>query len=289
MWLQTGIYRAIAGASIRPLIRTRVLLVPHPYSIGQVSALQFKKHISCTRLLNKLDEHQSFKVTQDKTEESKTPSEKETSDLLKTSPKAILKDDIYTIPNILTMSRIVATPLIGYYICTGQSTLAMSLFTYACITDFLDGFIARAFNMKSILGTILDPIADKLLMGICTIALSVVHTMPTAMAAIIIGKDFMLAMMGVYYRYVTLPAPKTFNRLINLGIPTVRVEPNLLSKVNTGLQMVYIIGLVFQTQLEPIISNYDFYLNNYELLVGATTILSGMSYVFSSKSIKKII
>lgn len=213
----------------------------------------------------------------------------ETGSILNSNKSLILKDNVYTLPNFLTMTRIISAPFVGYYIYTGQSHLAMSLFTYSCVTDFLDGFIARTFNMKSILGTVLDPIADKLLMGISTIALMLGNIMPLYVAAIIIGKDFMLALMGVYYRYVTLPAPKTFHRLINLSIPTVRVEPNLLSKVNTGLQMLYIVGLVFKTQLEPMITNYDFLLGNYEVVVSFTTVLSGLSYLLSSKSIKRIL
>lgn len=203
-------------------------------------------------------------------------------------PKII--DNIYTVPNLLTMTRIITTPVIGYCIYTGHSTAAISLFTYSCITDFLDGFIARKFNMKSILGTILDPIADKLLMGICTISLSLVSVMPGYLGALIIGKDAMLALMGVYYRYITLPVPKTFQRFINLSIPTVSVEPNMLSKVNTGLQMIYIGNLVFKPQLEQFFmsDNYDIFLHGFEVTVAVTTVLSGLSYIFSSRSIKSI-
>lgn len=207
---------------------------------------------------------------------------------VKTPPKII--DDIYTIPNILTMTRIITTPVIGYCIYTGHSNAAISLFIYSCVTDFLDGFIARKFNMKSILGTIIDPIADKLLMGICTISLSLVHVMPGYVGALIIGKDAMLALMGVYYRYITLPAPKTFQRFINLSIPTVSVEPNLLSKVNTGLQMVYIGNLVFKPQLEHFFmsDNYDIFLQGFEVTVAITTVLSGLSYIFSKRSVKSL-
>lgn len=199
-----------------------------------------------------------------------------------------LVDNIYTLPNIITMTRIATTPLIGYFIYTGQPNMAISLFTYSCITDFLDGFIARTFNMKSILGTILDPIADKLLLGVCTISLSLVSIMPGYVGALFIAKDAMLALMGVYYRYITLPPPKTFQRFANLSIPTVSVNPNLLSKVNTGLQMIYIGNLVFKTQIEQYISNYDMILGNFEIVVAGTTILSALSYIFSKRLIKRL-
>lgn len=205
-----------------------------------------------------------------------------------TKPEKSLKEEVYTLPNILTMTRIAAAPLVGYYIVNGESIAAISLFSYSCITDFLDGFIARKFNMKTVLGTIIDPIADKLLMGISTIALYIGNIMPEYLALIIIGKDAMLAAMGIYYRITTLPAPKTFKRLINLSIPTVKVEPNLLSKINTGLQMIYIGSLVFKSQIEVLMNN-DYYtsiVGNYEIALSITTIISGLSYLVTSRSIK---
>ena len=93
---------------------------------------------------------------------------------------------------MLTYTRIITTPFIGYYITTGQSTAALLLFTYSCVTDFVDGYIARKYNMKSIVGSIVDPLADKLLMTVCTVSLGYVHAIPPVIASIIIGRDVML-------------------------------------------------------------------------------------------------
>lgn len=205
----------------------------------------------------------------------------------------LLRENIYTIPNILTATRILTAPAIGYFLVNQQSGLAISIFVYSCITDFVDGYIARKYNMKSIIGSILDPMADKLLMTICTVSLSYISVMPLYLACLIIGRDVMLSFMAVYYRYVTLPTPKTFKRLINISIPTVTVHPNLLSKVNTGLQMVYIGSLVLQPALESImieswIEPFHSGLYGFELLVATTTFLSGCTYIFSKKAIRSI-
>ena len=82
--------------------------------------------------------------------------------------------------------------------------------------------------MKSIIGSILDPMADKLLMTICTVSLSYISSMPLYLPCLIIGRDVLLSFMAIYYRYVTLPPPKTFKRLINISIPTVSVHPNFI-------------------------------------------------------------
>lgn len=205
----------------------------------------------------------------------------------------LLRENIYTIPNMLTATRIITAPAIGYFLINQQSGLAISIFVYSCVTDFVDGYIARKYNMKSIIGSILDPMADKLLMTICTLSLSYISSMPLYLACLIIGRDVLLSFMAFYYRYVTLPPPKTFKRLINISIPTVSVHPNLLSKVNTGLQMIYIGSLVLQPAIESIMAEnwiepFHSGLYGFELLVATTTFLSGCTYIFSKKAIKPV-
>lgn len=205
----------------------------------------------------------------------------------------LLRENIYTIPNILTATRIITAPAIGYFLVNQQTGIAMSIFVYSCVTDFIDGYIARKYNMKSIIGSILDPMADKLLMTICTVSLSYISTMPLYLACLIIGRDVMLSFIAFYYRYVTLPPPKTFKRLINISIPTVSIHPNLLSKVNTGLQMVYIGSLVLQPAIESVMAGswvepFHSGLYGFELLVATTTFLSGCMYIFSKKAIKPV-
>ncbi|KAK2791706.1 hypothetical protein FQN52_004622 [Onygenales sp. PD_12] len=81
-------------------------------------------------------------------------------------------ENIYTIPNILTFSRLAAAPVIGYCILNGYDTAALSLFAYASITDLVDGYIARKFNQQTVVGTVIDPMADKTLMTIGVVCLA---------------------------------------------------------------------------------------------------------------------
>ncbi|EGW34622.1 cardiolipin synthase [Spathaspora passalidarum NRRL Y-27907] len=197
---------------------------------------------------------------------------------------------LWTIPNILTYTRIITTPFIGYYVVSGQSITALSLFTYSCITDLVDGYIARRFNMKSIVGSIIDPLADKFLMTTCTLALAYINSIPLSVASIIIGRDVILSFMSFYLRYMSLDKPRTFSKFVSIGSnPTISVHPNLLGKFNTMLQMVYIGSLVYRPLLESLISeNLDLFFQGFGGLVGVTTVISGLTYVLNRNSWKYV-
>lgn len=203
-------------------------------------------------------------------------------------------ENIYTIPNMLTMTRLVSAPVIGYLLCHNETAWAMSLFAYSCITDFVDGYIARKYNMGSVLGSIIDPAADKLLMTICTVSLCYNLTMPTYLAALIIGRDVMLGFMALYYRFVTLPKPRSFLKYVDLLIPTASVHPTKLSKWNTGFQMIYIGTLVLKPGIELMLGTSEwvdalhYFLTGFEYLVASTTLISGGTYLFSKNAIKVI-
>jgi cardiolipin synthase len=87
-------------------------------------------------------------------------------------------EDIYTIPNALTFSRLVAAPFVGYFVLHDQHALAAGLFAYAGFTDLLDGWIARRWNRRTVVGTVIDPMADKALMTILTVCLAIKGALP---------------------------------------------------------------------------------------------------------------
>lgn len=200
-----------------------------------------------------------------------------------------ISNDLYTIPNLLTYTRIITTPFAGYFIATGQSTAAISLFTYSCVTDLVDGYIARRFKLQSVLGSILDPAADKFLMFTCTLALCIQHMMPLYVASIIIGRDVVLSFVSFYVRYRSLPPPVTMLKYFDMSITTHTVNPSLLGKVNTALQMFYIGGLVLKPAIEglsglELTEAFDWY----GLLVASTTLGSGVSYLVGRNSFKAV-
>lgn len=110
--------------------------------------------------------------------------------------KPTLRENIYTLPNVLTVSRIVACPVLGWSILQNDFTLATTLLVYAGLTDLVclcisgviwnnsegifkaDGYLARRFNMQTVLGTILDPAADKTLMTTLTVTLAMQGLLP---------------------------------------------------------------------------------------------------------------
>jgi CDP-alcohol phosphatidyltransferase len=95
------------------------------------------------------------------------------------APRKERRENIYTIPNILTFSRILATPIIAYLILVEKPYLATSLLLYAGLTDLIDGWIARRYNLQSVVGTVIDPMADKFLMITLTGALAYTSAMPS--------------------------------------------------------------------------------------------------------------
>ncbi|KAF5379305.1 hypothetical protein D9757_007668 [Collybiopsis confluens] len=192
--------------------------------------------------------------------------------------KLALRDNIYTLPNLLTTTRILACPVIGWSILEGQFELATSLLVYAGLTDLADGWIARRFKMSSVLGTILDPAADKALMTTLTVTLCMKGMLPAPLAVLILGRDVLLSLSAFYIRYTSLPPPKTFARYWDFGISSAEVRPTEISKVNTGLQLL----LMGTTTISPLLPwSLDIPLTGLQWIVAVTTIWSGLSYVFS--------
>lgn len=89
-----------------------------------------------------------------------------------------IHEDIYTVPNILTFSRLVAAPFVGYFMLNDQHLWSVGLFAYAGLTDLLDGYIARRWNKRTVVGTVIDPMADKTLMTILTVCLAIKGGLP---------------------------------------------------------------------------------------------------------------
>ncbi len=107
------------------------------------------------------------------------------------------------LPNTLTLARIFLVPLLVaalvqrnfYFSWNGQSTLAngflaLIIFLAAAATDLLDGYLARRWGQVTTVGTLLDPIADKLLISSALIALVEIHRVPAWMVILIVGREF---------------------------------------------------------------------------------------------------
>ena len=213
--------------------------------------------------------------------------------------------NILTVPNVLTISRIACTPFIGYSIMTNDLTPALCLFAYSCITDFLDGFIARKWHSKSVAGTILDPIADKLLMIVTTVSLAFSpgpQIIPMSIAGLILGRDMLLGVSALFVRYTSMKRKYdgiTWNSFWDFfHFPSAEFKPTKISKYNTFFQMIYLgCGVLLlmlrelkerneQEEHEEIYETLSQGFAWLGYLVGTTTCLSGASYVFSKNAVK---
>lgn len=198
--------------------------------------------------------------------------------------KAISRENIYTIPNWLTASRLVAAPFVGYCILHDHHAWALGLFAYAGITDLLDGWIARRWNLGTVVGTVIDPMADKILMTVLTVALATKGALPIWLAGLILGRDVALGIAAIYYRWISLPPPKTMARYWDFSLPSAEVRPTTISKYNTALQL----GLMGLTTVAPVVPSLDLGtpLGVMQYVVAVTTVWSGASYVYSKDAVK---
>ena len=104
------------------------------------------------------------------------------------------------IPNILTILRFIFIPIILYFIFTGNYVLGIVFFTISGITDVLDGFIARKFNLVSNFGKLMDPLADKLTQISVLACLVKVNIIPFWILVIVILKE-LLMVVGASFLY----------------------------------------------------------------------------------------
>ncbi|ORX60352.1 hypothetical protein DM01DRAFT_1332510 [Hesseltinella vesiculosa] len=192
-------------------------------------------------------------------------------------------ENIYTIPNFLTFARLLSAPFIGYLIIEHHYDAALGVFALAGITDMLDGYIARKYNLKTVVGSIIDPAADKTLMTVMTITLAMDGVIPLPLASVILGRDIGLVLAAFYYRYISLPEPKTFMRYWDFSIPSAEVRPTTISKINTALQLL-LMGCSL-TSMSMAVPTPEI-MTGLHWLVGTTTVWSGASYVFSKDAVR---
>lgn len=204
---------------------------------------------------------------------------------LSNKPSGPLRENIWTIPNVLTMTRLAAAPCIGYLVVQESYKMALGLMVYASVTDFIDGYLARHYNSKTVLGSIADPAADKALMVTLSACLTYSGAVPLWCGITILGRDALLALSALVIRYRTLPPPKTFYRFWDMTLPSVSVKPTTISKWNTFFQMIYL-GVCIANPVFPIFNAT--LMTAMAGLVTATTMWSGLSYIFSKNVLKVV-
>lgn len=102
-----------------------------------------------------------------------------------------------TIPNFLSVIRLVLVPVFLVLVIDGQDILALVVLVFSSLTDFLDGQLARKLNQVTRLGALLDPAADRLFIFATLIGLSIRDIVPWWLVAAIIARDVMLLVLGI--------------------------------------------------------------------------------------------
>lgn len=166
-----------------------------------------------------------------------------------------------TIPNLITLARILLTPLFIIFLIQGRYRQALVVFLLAGLSDLADGLVARVWQQKSPLGAYLDPLADKLLMSSSFVALSVAKVIPAWLPVVVLSRDLTIAIGVVLFRLADLP---------------LNISPTRLGKWTTTFQ-IFTILLVLIGKIWPL---PRLLFPSLFWLTGALTVFSGVHYVF---------
>jgi len=200
-----------------------------------------------------------------------------------TSDHPTIWDQLKSIPNIITISRLASTPVLCYWIINDEPNLAIVGCLLAGISDVLDGYIAKNYNGSTVLGTYLDPFADKFFINSLAISLWYSGTLPTPLIFLWASKDaILLGGMG-FYLYQEQRTINFFSNSIHTKPLT--VTPSTLGKANTGLQFATLaVGIltpvVSPEILQPVV------LESLIWVTGTSTIITTLSYATLGKGFK---
>jgi cardiolipin synthase (CMP-forming) len=148
-----------------------------------------------------------------------------------------------SIPNLITLGRILLVPIVVWAIAAGRLQLAFLLFLAAAISDGVDGFLAKRFGMQTELGAYLDPLADKILIVSIYVTLGITGVIPLWIVILVASRDFMIIGAIILSWLVDMP---------------VAIKPHTVSRLNTGVQIMYACLVLashgYQLSAEPLLT-----------------------------------
>ena len=164
-----------------------------------------------------------------------------------------------SIPNFITLGRILLVPVIVWAIASSQMEIAFAIFVIAGVSDAIDGFLAKRFNMASELGALLDPLADKALLVSIYVSLGIWGAVPRWLVILVVSRDIMIVSAVIVSWLFGKPIP---------------MKPLMVSKLNTVAQVAFaalvLASLGFGFRSSP----YDL------ILMGFVTVLTLLSVSF---------
>lgn len=168
---------------------------------------------------------------------------------------------MFSIPNLLTLLRLLLAPAVVQAILAGRHTLALACFALAAGTDGVDGFLARRFGWTTTVGAYLDPVADKALLSGVYLALGVSGILPLWFVALVFGRDVLILAAAL--------AAFCFTKIR-------KFPPSLWGKLSTFLQIVTAVTWMVRNVLaQPLVTTLA------EALIwptAAATLWSGIDY-----------
>lgn len=166
------------------------------------------------------------------------------------------------IPNIISLLRILLVLPVVWLLLNREYSWALMLFFIAGISDGIDGYLAKRNNWQSRLGSILDPLADKLLLISSYMTLGWLGNIPMWLVFFVLLRDLVIIIGAVAYH-------------VRFG--EFEMTPTVISKINTFFQILLVLAVVFSLGLYALPGHTLEYLS-YAVL--ATTLLSGADYVW---------
>jgi cardiolipin synthase len=165
------------------------------------------------------------------------------------------------LPNLICLVRIGLVWPILQALWSGRYSWALGLFVLAALSDGLDGYLAKHFGWQSVLGKILDPLADKLLLVSVFVEAAWLGLVPWWLTAAAVSRDIMIALGAVVFRFWFGP---------------LRGRPTIVSKFNTAMQLGILTGVMMNAAVgfPPRVL-----LDIGTVLAFCTTVVSGIDYI----------
>lgn len=170
------------------------------------------------------------------------------------------------LPNAISLLRIVLVVPILSLILNGGFAWALALFFVAGFSDGIDGYLAKRFDWHTRLGGLLDPLADKLLVAGTFVTLAYTQLIPVWLAAVVILRDVIIIGGAMAYNFIVRP---------------VQGEPTKISKLNTVLQLLF---LLFVLSRAAFGWPDEITITVLGAAILITVVISGVDYVFSWSS-----
>lgn len=186
--------------------------------------------------------------------------------------------NFFNLPNLISLGRLVSGPFLGWMIVNEMYLPAFIGLGISGASDWLDGFVARRMGINSLIGSYIDPLADKVLIGCVAVAMVDKGLLHPGLVALVVLRDVALVGGAFYKRASSLDWNwKSLHEFFNIdGMRPEKVEPLFLSKINTVFQLVLVAAALLQPDFgTPETQPYITYLS---WLVASTTVATTAGY-----------